>query len=173
MARAEFGIAQRQIPVRAQIAVEYLDMTRAVHRLDRVIALFRLRGKHQLVIVFPVAGFLPQRAIHHLRGADFLIAMHGQHAAHVLLDRLPQTPALRVPENHARRFVLHVEEIELLTQLAVIALLSLFQHVQVLVEIFLLRPSSAVNTLQHFILAVTAPVSTRHLHQLEDFELAS
>jgi hypothetical protein len=47
---------------------------------------------------------------------------------------------LRVPEHHARRLVLQVEQVELPPELAVVALLRLFQHVQIGVEFLLLRP---------------------------------
>ncbi len=77
-----------------------------------------------------------------------------------------------MPEHHARRFVLHVEEVELLAELAVVALLGFLEHVQVGVLVFLLRPGRAVDALQHLVLRVAAPVGAGDLHQLEDFELA-
>jgi len=46
---------------------------------------------------------------------------------------------LGVPEHHARAFLLEVEEIELTTQLAVVALLGFLDLLQVSVEVFLLR----------------------------------
>ena len=54
-----------------------------------------------------------------------------------------------------------------------IALLSLFEHVQVGILIFLLGPSGAVNPLQHLILAITAPIRASELHKLEYLELSS
>jgi hypothetical protein len=65
-----------------------------------------------------------------------------------------------------------VEEVQLLAQLAVVALFRLFQHVQVLLLVFLLGPGGAVDTLQHFVLAVAAPVGAGQLHQLEYLQLA-
>ncbi len=52
-----------------------------------------------------------------------------------------------------------------------VALLGLFQHVQVGVEVFLLGPGSAVNALQLLVAVVATPVSASHLHQLEDLQL--
>ncbi len=75
-----------------------------------------------------------------------------------------------MPENQARRFILHVEQVELLAQATMIALLGLFEHVQVGVEIFLLRPRRAVNALQLLVAMIATPVGTSHLHQLEDLE---
>jgi hypothetical protein len=55
---------------------------------------------------------------------------------------------------------------------AVVALLGLFQHVQVGVLVFLLGPGGAVDALQLFVAVVAAPVGAGHLHQLEDLQLA-
>jgi len=54
----------------------------------------------------------------------------------------------------------------------VVALLGLFQHRQVGVLVFLLRPGRAVDALEHLVLAVAAPIGAGHLHQLEHLELA-
>ena len=81
--------------------------------------------------------FLPQRAIEDLGATHFLVAAVLIDTAHVLLDLLPDRPALRVPEHHARRLVLHVEEVELLADAAVVALLRLLEHVQVLLLVLL------------------------------------
>ena len=122
--------------------------------------------------MFPVAGLLPQHAVDDLRAADFLVAVVAVHGTHVLLDRLPHGPAFGMPEHHARRFVLHVEQVEQLAQFAVVALLRLFQTGQVGIQVFLLRPGRTVDALQHLVLRVAAPVGAGHLHQLERFQLA-
>ena len=67
MAGTEFAVAQRQLAVRAQAGVEDLDVARAVHRLDRVVAFLGRRGEHVVLVVLPVARLLPQRAVEHLR----------------------------------------------------------------------------------------------------------
>ena len=65
-----------------------------------------------------------------------------------------------------------MEEIELLAQLAVIALFRLFQVVQIQLLVFLLGPGRAIDTLQHLVFRVAAPVGASQLHQLEHFQLA-
>ena len=144
-------------------------MARAVHRLDRVIAIFARRGEHVFLVIFPVPRFFPQRAIENLRATHFLVAVVLVNAPHVLLDLLPHRPAVRMPEHQPRRLFLHVKQIELLGKPAVIALFRLLQHVQIGVEFFLLRPRRAVYPLQHFVFRIAAPVSAGHLHQLEGF----
>ena len=120
-----------------------------------------------------MTGFFPQAAIHHRRGAHFLIAVFDELLPHVLLDLLPHDPAPGVPEHHARRFFLHVQEVELLGELAVVALLGFLEAMQIGVEVFLLRPRGAVDALQHRVFRIAAPVRTGKLHQLVGFgELA-
>ena len=54
MTGAELGQTQRQLAVALQALIEHLDVTWAVHRLDRVITAFRLGGKHVRRVVLPV-----------------------------------------------------------------------------------------------------------------------
>ncbi|MDT4823292.1 hypothetical protein FQZ97_565130 [compost metagenome] len=65
-----------------------------------------------------------------------------------------------------------MEQVEFAADLAVVAALGLFQHVQIGFLLFLGRPGGAVNALEHLVLAVAAPVGASHLHQLEDLQLA-
>jgi hypothetical protein len=77
-----------------------------------------------------------------------------------------------MPEDDARRHFVDVEQVELATELSMIALLGLLEHVQVLLQLVLGRPRRAVDALQHLVLRVAAPVRASHLHQLEVPELA-
>ena len=65
-----------------------------------------------------------------------------------------------------------MEQIELLADAAVIALLGLLQPVQVVIELLLVGPGRAVDPLQHLVARVAAPVGAGHLRQLERLELA-
>jgi hypothetical protein len=172
MTRAEFRQPQGQITVAAQALVEDLDVAGAVHRLDRVVAVFGRRGEHVLGIVLPMAGALPERTIHDHRRLHFTVAVAAQHAPQVLFDFLPDRPSLGVPENHPRCFVLQMEEVELPAELAMVALLGLFEHVQIGFLVFLAHPGGAVDPLQLFVAMVAPPVGAGQLHQLEDLELA-
>ena len=119
-----------------------------------------------------MARTLPERAVKNLRAAHFLVAVVLVNAAHVLLDLLPERPTARVPEHHARRVVLHMEQVEFATKLSVVAPLSLFKHMQIGILVFLPGPCRAVNALQHLVAGVAAPVGASELHQLEYFEFA-
>ena len=50
----ELGQTQRQVLVAFQALVENLHMARTVHRLDGVIVLLGLRGKHVVLELVPV-----------------------------------------------------------------------------------------------------------------------
>jgi len=119
-----------------------------------------------------VAGFFPQAAVKDLRAFHFLIAVVQVDAAHVLFDLLPHGPALGVPEDHAGRFILQMEQLKMLAETAVIAFFGLFQHKEVGVLLFLLGPRRAIDALQLLVVLVAAPIGAGHLHQLEDLELA-
>jgi hypothetical protein len=137
VALAELAVAQRQVAVAAQLRLEDQHVARAVHRLERVLALLRLRREHVLAVVLPVAGLLPQALVQDLRALDLLVARVLVDLAHVLLDLLPDGPALGMPEHHAGRDVVDVEQVQLAAELAVVALLGLLQHRQVLLQLLL------------------------------------
>ena len=69
-------------------------------------------------------------------------------------------------------FVLDREEVEALTQNAVVALLRLLQAVQVLSQVLLVEEGGAVDALEHLAALVAAPVRARHAEQLEVSEPA-
>ena len=119
-----------------------------------------------------MASFFPQAFIQDLRAFYFLVAVFAVHAAHVLLDFLPQRPAFGVPEDGAGGMFVDMEQVKLFAEFAVVALFGFFEHVQVLLQLFFAGPGCAVNALQHFVAVVAAPVGTCHLHQFEVFELA-
>src|SRR4029078_6904999 len=149
MARAELTITERQIAVTPEAAVEHLHVTRTIHRLHGVFAILGAREKHVLAEVVPMAGPLPYGNVEHLRAPDFLKSRLAVYVAHVLFDLLPDGPSLRMPEDHARRFVLKMEQIERAAELAVIAFFRLLQPMEVGVLVFFFRPRGAVDALEH------------------------
>ena len=64
-------------------------------------------------------------------------------------------PALGVPENAAAGLFLHVEQVELLAQLAVVALGGLFEHGQVGAQGLGVFEGGAIDALQLLAVAVT------------------
>src|SRR5690606_33887805 len=120
----------------------------AVHRLDRELALVGVaREEHALLVVVPVPRALPELDIEDLRAADLLVAAFAIDVAHVLLDLLPERPALRMPEHHPRRLVLQVKQVEFAPEAPVVALLGLLEHPQVGFLVLLAAPGRAVDPL--------------------------
>ena len=152
--------------------IENLHVPRAIHRLDRVLAILRRRDEHVLAVVVPVAGLFPERFIEDLRTTNLLVAAVAIHLAHVLLHDLPDRPATGVPEHKARRLLLHMEQVEFAAQAAMIAFFRLFQAGEIGLECLLVGPRGAIDALQHFVVRIAAPIGPRHLHQMEGLELA-
>jgi len=172
VAGAELPIAKRQVAVAVQRLVIDLDVSRAVHGLDGVVALLRFGRKHMLTVVLPMARLLPQAPIQYLRAANLQITVFAVGAAHVLLYLLPDRPALGMPENHSRSLFLEVEEIELRAEPAVIALLGFLDHPEISVLVLFVRPGRSVDALEHLVPGVSPPVGARDPRQLEYLEPA-
>src|SRR5690606_11018262 len=81
-------------------------------------------------------------------------------------------PAIGVPEDHARRFFLQMEQVQLLADTAVIALLGFLDALDIRSQLLLVRPGSAVDALQLLVLRVAAPVGAGNPGQLERLEEA-
>ncbi|EKD61350.1 MAG: hypothetical protein ACD_54C00275G0001 [uncultured bacterium] len=173
VARAEFRQTQGQVAVGFQALIEDLHMAGAVHRLQRVDAFFlgtffvHLDDEHILAVGFPVAGFLPQHTVNHLRRLDFLIARRLLTAAHVIFKLAIHRPAVRVPEHHAGGFVLNVEQVHLAAQLAVVALGGLFQHGHMGFQIIAVLERQTINALQHRAAGIAQPIGPGDMGQLE------
>ncbi|MBL8351535.1 MAG: threonine--tRNA ligase [Burkholderiaceae bacterium] len=93
--------------------LEDQDVAGAVHRLERVVALLRLRREHVVAVLVPVPRLLPQALVQDLRALDLLVAVVAVHLPHVLLHALPHRPALGVPEDRAGAVLVEVEEVQL------------------------------------------------------------
>ena len=77
---------------------------------------------------------------HHVRRVDQRIAALQILIAHPIFDQLADDPALGVEENQPRTGqLLDAEQIELLAQLAMVALLGFFELGEVLVELLLVK----------------------------------
>jgi len=172
MAGPELRHPQGQVAVAAQPLVEDLDVARAIHGLDGVVPILAPGGEHVLPELVPVAGALPEGAVDHLRRPDLGVAVLPDHVPDVLLHQAVNGPSPVVPEHHSGRLFLLVEEVQLLGELAVVALLGLLQTMEVGVQVLLAPPGGPVDALQHLVARVAPPVGTRQLHQLEGPQLS-
>jgi len=73
---------------------------------------------------------LPEHCIHDFRRVDLLEASSFLGIAHVSDQPLEYSPALGMPEHRAGGFFLHVEQVQLAPDLAMVALLGFFQPVK-------------------------------------------
>ena len=96
-----------------------------------------------------MAGGDPQRGVHELRRVHLGEAELELAAADVVLQRLEQRPAFRMPEHRAGRFLLEVVQIHLAAELAMVAFLGFLELLQVSVELVLLGESGAVDAGEH------------------------
>ncbi|MPL93326.1 hypothetical protein SDC9_39452 [bioreactor metagenome] len=169
----ELGQTQRQVTIGLDAVVEDLHVAGAVHRLERVDDLFLraflvdLDDEHVLAVVRPVPRGLPELAVHHLRRVHLDIAVLALAAAHVVLQRGVDRPAVRVPEHLTGRLFLHVEEVHLLAELAVVALGGFLEHDHVRLQVIAGAEGDAIDALQHRPRAVAQPVGAGDMGQLE------
>ena len=144
--------------------------TRAVHRLDAVLLVVDRRGVHVVLIVVPVAGSLPQLLVHDERGGDLDVAGLVVDLAPVVEQRVLENHAVREEEREAGGLVAHHKEIHLGADLAVIALLGLLDHAEVLIELLLGGESDAVDAREHLVVLVVLPIRTGDTGELEGLE---
>ena len=137
VAHAEFGHAERQVAIALDALLENLHMAGAVHRLQAdmlrfALAFARRHGdlEHIVAVQIPMAGGLEDAAVDKLRREHFDIAGFVQPAADIVFQRAVKRPAFRMPEHAAGRFVLKMEQIEFLADLAVVALLGFLDIVR-------------------------------------------
>src|SRR4051812_9945781 len=94
-----------------------------------------------------------------MRRVDQRIAALKVLIAHPILDQLANDAALGVIENQPRTSeFLDAEQIQLLAELAMVALLRFLEFCQILVEVLLAEERRTVDTLELRILFVAFPV---------------
>jgi len=77
-----------------------------------------------------------------------------------------------MPEHHARRFFLEVEQVQALADLAVVAFLGFFAALEAARQSLAVAPGSAIDPLQLLVLRVPTPVGAGLLGQVEGLEKA-
>ncbi len=162
--RTELCKSQREVLIRTRRAAVNLTVVRTVHRLEHIFFTF-LRSMNRLEGVFSIFSIVTRRHIKFLSSdvrsnyrkiSEFLLFLTKElleGVAHLRTARKPH----RKSEAYARR---KGEKFHLLTQFAVVTLLSLLYHKEILVEQALLRERYAVDTCKLLPALVTLPVST-------------
>jgi len=105
-------------------------------------------------------------------GVDHLIAVGIVLVAPEGLDRLTDAGSHRMPIHQTRAgFFMQAEQVELLAELSMIALLHILKVLQVQPKVLRIRPCSTVDAGQHRVGLLPAPIGTGDAHQLEGIGL--
>ena len=131
-----------------------------------------MRREHVLRVKAGVAGGLPEIEARHVRRVDQRVAALQILVAHPVLELLADDAALGMEEDQpGPGQFLNAEEVELLAELAVVALLGLFDLLEVLFQVLLGEERGAVDALELLVLLVALPVGAGDREQLERLDL--
>ncbi len=128
----ERHVAERQLAVRVLLREVEQIVRRAVHRLQREVVLLGLaveNEEHVLAILAPMSRDLPQPLVVH-EGRPDLVKIVALPLADEIGDRVVQHRAALGPEHGAGRERVHHEQVELLAEHAMVALLRLLDAVR-------------------------------------------
>ncbi len=173
--RAELRQTHGQLLVRTGLRAVDFAVVRTVHRFEQVLLALD-RGVDGLERVLAVFGVMARGDVELLvadvRGDDLLVAVLLLHVAQELLQPVAQRGALGQPQRQALPHALReAEQLEVLAQLAVVALLGLLHHLEVLVEHRFLGERDAVDARQHLVLLVAAPVGSCYGGELQRLDV--
>ena len=133
-----------------------------------------MRREHVLRVETGVARGLPQVEARHVRRVDQRVAALQILVAHPVFELLADDAALGMEEDQpGPGQFLNAEQVQLLAQLAVVALLGLFELLEVLVQVLLAEEGGAVDALQLLVVLVALPVGAGDGEQLERLDLRS
>src|SRR5207237_6569921 len=121
------GKAHRQVAIASRSSLVDQDLLRAVHRLQAGHVLVRVEHEHVVLVEIPMARLLPELAAHQARSPDFIESPTATYLERPVLERPPERHSAGVPEGRRRGLRVEGEEVELSPELAMVALLGLFQ----------------------------------------------
>src|ERR1017187_4142087 len=170
---AELAEAHRQVAIAALAVGIDQDVERAVHRPELVVGVVQLDGReHVRRVEIGVAGSLPQVEARDVGGVDQGVAALQVLIAHPVFELFVDDAARGMEEDESGTGeFLDAEEVELLAELAVVALLGLFHLFEVGVEILGGEEGGAVNALELLVVLVALPVGAGDTEQLEGLDL--
>ena len=173
MYQTKLTCTERQLTVAVLLRLIHQHAAWAVHRLNSIIFTINLGKVHILFIMSPVTRLLPESTVQNHWSLNLLITITAMHFAPVVNQLIADNHAIWMEEWEAWALFMNAEEIKLLANLAMVALSSLLQHVEISLQLILLLKGSTIDTLQHLILLTATPVSTCYTLQLNSFYLAS
>ena len=170
--RAQLAVTLRQVAIRAHGIRIDEDVAGAVHGLHAIFRVVELHGSEHVlrVIAFMAAG-LPQVHSEGVRRVDERIAAFEVLIAHPVFHLFADDAALGMPEDQSRSGqLLDAEQVKLLAQHAMVALLGLFDGVQVLLKVLLVEERGAIDALELRIFLVAQPVGAGDAGELKSLD---
>ncbi len=164
--------ANRQVAIAAHLTGVHQIVAGAVHRLEAHLLAFGLDEEHVLAIVLPVPGRDPEVLVEDDRRLHLGVAGWNQDAPHVVAEGVVEHRPLRQPERRTRRPLVEHEQALIAADLAVVALLGLFDAAQILLQLLVGEEGRAVDALHRLVARVALPVGVRRGQQLEGLQLA-
>ena len=136
------------------------DTTWAVHRFNCIFFVINDCSIHIFTVMFPVTRCFPQLFIQDDWCADFIIFEIMMYFAPEVFQFVAKSHAFWQEEWEARTFFFDNEQTKFFTKFTVVAFSCFFKQVKVCIKFFFLFKCCTVNTLQHFIFFIAAPVCT-------------
>src|SRR5262249_12696118 len=147
MQSAEVGEPQRKLAIAALARGEHERRGGAGYSLCWEIAALPLRRKHCFSLILALFPLLAGCHAPLLGGGDVLVVVGDVEIADVSLQPVVNDRSFWMEEGAARRDRIEAEEVELFSELAMIALLGLFDHEEVVGELLGRLEAGAVNAL--------------------------
>lgn len=139
MNESEFAHSHRKFAITMGLGAVNHNAARAVHRLDAINFVVDDRRVHIVFVVIPVTARFPEMTIHDKRRRNLYVTVTVMDFAPVVDKRVFDSHTLRQEERESGGFVAKHKQAHFLTDAAMIAFFSLFEHANVIVE-FLLSP---------------------------------
>ena len=170
MHHIELVVADRQLLVGVNSPLVCQHRIRAVHRLrrvdvrralvDRVLCSVLSRDNEHIVLIMrPVTGNEPEFSVVDDRCGNLKVSVAGMDASPVGDQGLIDFPSVRQPVGHARSRLIEHKEIQLRTELLVVALHGLANQVKMCLELGFIRKCIHVDPLQGIAVRIPSPVS--------------
>ena len=167
MNRTDFTSTNREITIAVRLRAIHQNATRTVHGLNAELLLVDDRGVHVVLVMIPMARRFPQLLAHDKRCGDFHVSRLMMDFPPVIKQSILQDHAVRKEEGEAWSLFAHHEDVHFAADTTMVALFRLFEIMQILVQIGLLKESRAIKTLQLFAACIASPVRTSELHHLK------
>ena len=164
---SQLPVPDRQVPVGPGLGAVYQGAAGAVHRLDAVHLVVDGRGVHVVLVVVPVTGSEPEVLVQDHGGVDLLVAVPEMELPPVLDEGVLQGDPVGKEEREPGALLHDGEDAELLSEPAVVPLLGLLDHSEVLLQVLLGLPGGSVDPGEHLVVLVAAPVCSGEGGELE------